>query len=353
MTINLKIVIGVTNFKAATRPVIHQPTPNAYGASLGTGELGCWAVAHAGHLRTTGPDQLRIPEAVRKRWNLQDGDQVAYLDVGDAIVILPEGIELPLRSPLESTSINEGQSSDQTYGSDRRRWPPEDSESFRLHVRGETWEVPWGPHDKVGTPAYWVHQTIAGGYADEDEYGIMDPLTAVVWGLLHGGGIKAESGNAFLEPVMTLLGQQPTATAEAIEAALRTPIDGVGRYRFPSRRADYIAAAVDRLRHDPPPRDPEQLRRYLSGLRGVGPKTAALIVSGATGGDAPVHVNDIWLRRALTPAGVFRSEWRFEDAFLQYARHGNVTPGALDWCIWELAREHAQPQQPGPAPDAA
>ena len=30
---------------------------------------------------------------------------------------------------------------------------------------------------------------------------------------------------------------------------------------------------------------------------------------------------------------------RFETAFLQYARHGNVSPGALDSCIWALARD--------------
>ncbi|MCY4663066.1 MAG: hypothetical protein OXC00_00210, partial [Acidimicrobiaceae bacterium] len=238
------------------------------------------------------------------------------------------------------------QTSDTPHGSRSRRWPPDSDESFRLEVNGDAWEVPWGRHDEFGTAAYWVDQTIVGGYVDE--YEAMDPLTAVVWGLLHGGGIKAESGNAFLEPVMALLRQQPTSTVEAIETVLRTPTGDVGRYRFPRNRAEYIAAAVERLHDDPPPDDPERLRRYLLALRGIGPKTAALIVSGVTAGNAPVHINDIWLRRALIPAGVFRPAWqvdhdynRFEDAFLQYARHGNVTPGALDWCIWELAREGA------------
>ena len=27
------------------------------------------------------------------------------------------------------------------------------------------------------------------------------------------------------------------------------------------------------------------------------------------------------------------------STFLQYARHADVTPGALEWCIWDLARE--------------
>ena len=77
----------------------------------------------------------------------------------------------------------------------------------------------------------------------------------------------------------------------------------------------------------------------------LNPPPSVLSRWGLTGLHAEVHINDIWLRRALIPAGVFRSDWdvsqhydRCEAAFLQYARHGNVLPGALDWCIWELAR---------------
>lgn len=302
-------------------------------------------MADVGGATIKGQGQVRVPEAVRRRWGLQDGDLVTYVDLGDAMTILPGGTDVLRRSLLNSTSDgDEDRPSQSIHSIEPRRWPPDSGGSFRLEVDGDAWEVPWGRHDEFGTAAYWVDQTIVGGYADE--YEAMDPLTAVVWGLLHGGGIKAESGNAFLEPVMALLERQRTPTAEAVEAVLRTPTGDVGRYRFPRIRGGYIAAAVDRLRRDPPPDDPERFRRYLLDLRGVGPKTAALIVSGVTGGDAAVHINDIWLRRALVPAGVFRPEWqvdhdydRFEDAFLQYARHGNVTPGALDWCIWELARE--------------
>ena len=263
------------------------------------------------------------------------------LDLGDAVVILLEGIEPGRLAMLRSIQPDDGQASEPAG------WPPRSDGSFGLDVHGEAWDVRWGHHDEFGTPAYWIDQTLTGGYADQ--YPQMDLLTAVVWGLLHGGGIRAESGNAFLEPVMTWLQRDPDANSGAIEAVLRTPVAGVGRYRFPNKSA-YIAAAIDQLQRTPPPDDPVQLRRYLRDLRGVGPKTAALIVTAVTGGSAPVHINDIWLRRALTPSGVFRPEWqvehdydRFEEAFLQYARQGEVTPGALDWCIWELAR-NAHPE---------
>ena len=110
------------------------------------------------------------------------------------------------------------------------------------------------------------------------------------------------------------------------------------------QRAMRIAGALERIRVDPPPQDPLELRGYLLQLRGVGPKTAAWAVRNVTG-SADVAIVDIWLVRALTCVGVFRPEWRverhyerFEEAFLQYAAHGNVKPAALDLCIWEQAR---------------
>ncbi len=126
------------------------------------------------------------------------------------------------------------------------------------------------------------------------------------------------------------LKQESTATADAVEEVLRTPIPSRGRYRYPNRRSAFTAAAP-RYRRQPPPKDPQQLRRHLLDLKGVGPKTAALIIAAVTGGHAAVPINDIWLRRALTPAGVFRREWdpehhydRFEETFLQYARQAKV-----------------------------
>ena len=301
-------------------------------------------MADAGDLTVMQQGRVCIPEDIRRRWGTQDGDRLAYIDLGEAVLILPGGYEWVRRTLIECVDDAGQQSTRRAASDETRGWPPDSGASFRLDVHGDTWEVSWGRHDEFGTAAFWVDKTITDGYADN--YPTMDLLTATVWGLLHGGPIKAESGEAFLEPVMDLLRREPTPTAEVIEVVLRTRIEGIGGYRFPERAAGFIAAAVDRLRREPPPDDPALLRRYLLDLRGVGPKTAALIVSGATGGNAEVHVNDIWLRRALTSAGVFRRHWqvehdydRFEEAFLQYARHAGVMPGALDWCIWELARE--------------
>lgn len=222
-------------------------------------------------------------------------------------------------------------------------WPPPADECIQFDVRGDIWEVQWGRHDDFGTPAFWIDQTIHRDYIEEIPTG--DLKSATVWGLLHGHQVKSEAGNAFWEQVVKLFDRDPVPSTEAIESVLRQPIAEMGRYRWPNKAA-CIAAALAQIAASPPPEDPARRISYLEGLRGVGPKTARLIESGFTGLDAEVLVCDIWLQRALERVGVFRDFWdltrhydRFEDAFLQYARHGDVAPIALDQCIWTLARE--------------
>ena len=295
-------------------------------------------------LRVSAKGRVRLSKAVRSRWGLKHGGAIAMLDLGDAALLVPGGIETLRRKLLESAA---GGGFDRARGrdGDSRPWPPDSDESIWFNVAGDVWEMPWGRHDEFGTPAYWIHQAIDGGYADDDAFETMDLKTATVWGLLHGHGVVAEVANAYLDEVMALLNKDETPSADAVAEVLAAPIEGFGLYRYPNRRAAFISEAVSRLISDSPPVGVDALRVYLLGLKGVGPKTAALIEQGFRGPHAEVHVNDIHLRRALLRSGVFRAHWdidqhydRFEEAFLQYARHGNVSPGALDWCIWDLAR---------------
>ena len=292
-------------------------------------------------VRVSAKGRVRLSKAIRRRWGLMQGGAIAVLDLGDAVLLVPGGMETLRRELLGSAAANgfdpRGQDDDST------QWPPDSDKRIRFSVAGDDWEIRWGRHDEFGTAAYWIHETINGGYADGDE--TMDLKTATVWGLLHGHGVVAEVANAYLDEVMALLDKEETPSAAAVSEVLTAPVEGFGRYRFPKRRAVFISEAVSRLISDPPPDAEGGLRDYLIGLKGVGPKTAALIEKGFKGPHAEVHVNDIHLRRALVPSGVFLKHWdvdqhydRFATAFLQYARYGNVSPGALDWCIWDLAR---------------
>ena len=299
-------------------------------------------MARIGNLKVSAKGRIRLPAALLARWGLQTGGEIACLDVGDAVLLLSGGVEALDSGPPEPfTEARRSAVAVQDFD-----WPPPSSERISFAVGGDVWEVPWGRHDKFGTAAYWIDQAIRGGYADDDAFETMDLKTATVWGLLHGHGVVAEVANAYLDEVMTLLKNDEAPSAAAVAEVLAAPIEGFGLYRYPNRKADFISEAVSRLVSDPPPDEVNALRVYLLQMRGVGPKTAALIESGFRGPHAEVHVNDIHLRRALLLSGVFRAHWdvdqhydRFEAAFLQYARHGNVPPVALDMCIWELARD--------------
>ena len=216
---------------------------------------------------------------------------------------------------------------------------------FKVH--GEIWDTQWGSYDTIGTAAFWIDQTVRGRYAERvaDIARGTDIAQEVVFCLLGGFGVSAESALAAYNHIESHLAAHPEPCAETLEALLRQPLpDGRGRYRFPRQRSQRISASLRTLLHDPPPREPHQLRDYLLQLNGVGPKTAAWIVRNVTG-SAQIAIVDIWLVRALTSNRIFKPEWRvdrdygrYESAFLQYAAHGDVEPAALDLCIWEQAR---------------
>ena len=214
-------------------------------------------------------------------------------------------------------------------------------------VGGDTWEVEWGSYDVLGTAAFWVDQTVRESYAERVAAMAngTDFETELVYCLLGGFGVTAELAHAACQVVLKMISENPNLTADDIERRLREPLPGgIGRYRFPRQRAQRIAAALGHTREHTPPDAPIALRSYLLGLNGVGPKTAGWIVRNLTG-SAEVAIIDIWLIRALTSIGIFKPDWRverhygkYEEAFLQYAAHGNVQPGALDLCIWQQAR---------------
>lgn len=142
-------------------------------------------------------------------------------------------------------------------------------------------------------------------------------------------------------------------SAEAIENVLRVPMAVRGyvrpvRYRFPAQKARRIAGALAALAQDPPDLSalpPRELRARLTGLGGVGLKTASWVVRNLTRSD-DIAIIDIHVRRAGVAAGVFDSRWvlprdypLFEESFCAWARAGGVATADLDLCIWStLAR---------------
>lgn len=206
----------------------------------------------------------------------------------------------------------------------------------------------WGAPDELGSCAYWVDQarrhppvldlTCAESLHDEilfcllGGYGITWAVNRAAWNALHAAGLTAG-----------------TPRAAAIEEVLHTPLSlGSGatrRYRFPAQRAVRLAAVMRILDVATLPSDPLALRHWLTGLPGIGLKTASWIVRNRFADDR-VAVIDVHVQRAGLAAGFVRPSWRlpcdyplFELAFCEVARLGGVRSAALDLTIWHQLQE--------------
>jgi len=50
-------------------------------------------MASSGDLKVSSRGQMSLPAAARRRWRLGKGGEVGYLDLGDAVIIVPGGVE--------------------------------------------------------------------------------------------------------------------------------------------------------------------------------------------------------------------------------------------------------------------
>ena len=55
-----------------------------------------------GDLRISSRGQMSLPAAARRRWHLATGGEVGYLDLGDAMLIVPGGVASLRRQLLDS-----------------------------------------------------------------------------------------------------------------------------------------------------------------------------------------------------------------------------------------------------------
>lgn len=202
----------------------------------------------------------------------------------------------------------------------------------------------------LGAAAYW--EALSRDASTADHYSLGHNLVEEVVACLLGGyGVPASTAQAAFERLRGngLLASPIAADAGQIEALLSQPlcIDGVWRrYRFPSQRAQRVAAAVRMLAGQQEPKNDRDFRTWLQLIPGVGPKTASWVVRNRRG-SAEVAIIDIHIVRAGTAAGVFPPLWDvvkhyslYEQAFLQWADHAGVHPAHLDACIWgKLARQ--------------
>ena len=61
-------------------------------------------MSSTGDLRVSGRGQMSLPAAARRRWGLLDGGSVGYLDIGEAVLLVPGGVEQLRRELLGAVS---------------------------------------------------------------------------------------------------------------------------------------------------------------------------------------------------------------------------------------------------------
>jgi len=59
---------------------------------------------------------MSLPAATRRRWGLEDGGSVGYLDIGDAVLLVPGGVESLRRELLGSVSDQDWEAARDGFG---------------------------------------------------------------------------------------------------------------------------------------------------------------------------------------------------------------------------------------------
>lgn len=206
--------------------------------------------------------------------------------------------------------------------------------------------VKWGRFDQFFTPAFWLSRLwIDGEQSEFTNYSIGRSLRDEVAACLLGGhGMPAEVGLMAFKRLHHLGLLAGTSAESEIERALREPLEVNGRsvkYRYPHTKAAFVAAAMRRLSVEAAPTGSgKQLRDWLLGFRGIGPKTASWIARNSLGAD-DVAILDIHIVRAGLLMGLFsrrhtvqRDYLHMEARLVEFARLVGVKLSRFDSMVW-------------------
>ena len=58
----------------------------------------------SGDLRVSSRGQMSLPASARRRWHLDDGGDVGFLDLGDALLLVPGGVAALRRGLLDAVT---------------------------------------------------------------------------------------------------------------------------------------------------------------------------------------------------------------------------------------------------------
>lgn len=64
-------------------------------------------MSRTGDLRVSSRGQMSLPAEARRRWSIEDGGEVGYLDLGDAVLLVPGGVDRVRRELLEGVTASD------------------------------------------------------------------------------------------------------------------------------------------------------------------------------------------------------------------------------------------------------
>lgn len=69
-----------------------------------------------GDLKVSSRGQMSLPASARHRWGLDEGGDVGYLDLGDAVVLVPRGVDELRAALLDAVSDDIWESARNGFG---------------------------------------------------------------------------------------------------------------------------------------------------------------------------------------------------------------------------------------------
>lgn len=211
--------------------------------------------------------------------------------------------------------------------------------------------IRWGSFDHLFTPAYWASQLWM--LSDDPEaltYKLGNTLKEETAACMLGGhGIPAEVCLAAYDALRERgILSKNVVTEEEIACVLKgnlTYENRTFRYRFPNKKAEFLAPVLNTLTTEAPPQESHNaFRNWFVSFTGVGLKTASWITRNWLNSD-DVAILDIHVVRAGRLCGLFgrrqdpaRDYFQMEELLLNFARRIHADAAKLDVLMWQQMR---------------
>jgi bifunctional DNA-binding transcriptional regulator/antitoxin component of YhaV-PrlF toxin-antitoxin module len=73
-------------------------------------------MTNTGEVRVSRRGQMSLPAVARHRWGLDDGGDVSYVDVGDAVILIPGGVDALRQRLIDAVTDEEWQRARRGFG---------------------------------------------------------------------------------------------------------------------------------------------------------------------------------------------------------------------------------------------